>query len=647
MGLFGLMRPRAAPTDSSPDGRTGTAGRQRNSAVCILSTLSVCAPLLTACTVGPDYKRPGAPAPVAFKELQGWKISQPADAAEKGDWWSVYHDPELDRLERMVEVSNQTIRVSEAEYRNAVALVAEARASLFPTIGLTPGVSRYGGGGGSGGSLRSSVNSGNSSYSGSGRSGTTYSISGTVAWVPDVWGSVRRQIESSVSGAQVSAADLANAELSAQATLATDYFDLRAEDSLAQLLTETVAAYRRALQITENQYRAGTTASTDYVTALALLQSTQAQLIAVGIQRAQYEHAIAVLTGHPPSEITIPPAPLAAEVPILPPGLPSELLERRPDIAAAERAMQQENALIGVAVAAYYPTISLSALGEYAGNPIGQLFNVGNQVWSLGASASETVFNGGERRAAVQAAKATYDASVATYRQTVLTAFQGVEDALSDLRILELQARAEALAVASTRRAVDATLNAYRAGTVPYTSVITEQTSLLSNQQSALAVQQSRLVASVALIEALGGGWSSGDLPREDRDGQSAAAVGARSSCQPRPVMARSPGHLSRHQEDRKRPARRAPGIRGPCVAELRGQMLFLPPDRELEYRHGCRGGGQQKPKAAEQQRCSGQSPACCRDRSGCATARTVPRSPGRSPPGAAGCWPGAGASRA
>nr|WP_294523180.1 efflux transporter outer membrane subunit [uncultured Rhodopila sp.] len=500
-----------------------TQGRGHSPDVSVLSALASIAPTalaallltfaLTGCMVGPDYKRPDAPAPVAFKELQGWKISQPADAVDKGDWWSVYHDPELDRLERMVEISNQTVKVSEADYRNAVALVAEARASLFPAIGLSPGVSRFGGGGGSGSSVRSSVNSGNSSYSGGGRSGTTYSISGTVSWVPDVWGSVRRQIESSVSSAQVSAADLANAKLSAQATLAADYFDLRAEDSLAQLLTETVAAYRRALQITENQYRAGTTASTDYVTALALLQSTQAQLIAVGIQRAQYEHAIAVLTGHPPSEVTIAPAPLAAEVPVLPPGLPSELLERRPDIAAAERAMQQENALIGVAVAAYYPTISLSALGEYAGNPIGQLFNIGNQVWSLGASASETVFNGGERRAAVQAARATYDASVATYRQTVLTAFQGVEDALSDLRILELQAQAEALAVASTRRAVDATLNAYKAGTVPYTSVITEQTSLLSNQQSALAVQQSRLVASVALIEALGGGWSRGDLP--------------------------------------------------------------------------------------------------------------------------------------
>jgi NodT family efflux transporter outer membrane factor (OMF) lipoprotein len=278
-------------------------------------------------------------------------------------------------------------------------------------------------------------------------------------------------------------------------------------------LTDTVAAYRRALEITENQYRAGTTASTDYLTALAQLQSTQAQLIAIGVQRAQYEHAIAMLTGHAPAEVTIAPAPLAADVPILPPGLPSQLLERRPDIAAAERAMQQENALIGVAVAAFYPTISLSALGEYAGNPIGQLFNVGNQIWSLGASGSETLFNGGQRSAAVAAARATYDASVGTYRQTVLTAFQGVEDALSDLRILEQQARAEATAVASTRRAVDATLNQYKAGTVPYTSVITEQTLLLSDQQSALAVQQSRLVASVALIEALGGGWSTGDLP--------------------------------------------------------------------------------------------------------------------------------------
>jgi NodT family efflux transporter outer membrane factor (OMF) lipoprotein len=466
--------------------------------------------VLAGCMVGPDYKRPDAPTSPAFKELAGWKIIQPADAMDKGAWWSVYHDPELDRLERMVEVSNQTVKQFEAQYRNAVALVAEARASLFPTVGVTPSVARNSGGGGA----RSSSGASSIGFSlGGNRTITQYSLTGTVSWVPDIWGSVRRQIESSTAAAQVSAADLANAKLSAQATLATDYFDLRAEDALAQLLTDTVAAYRRATEITQNQYRAGTTASTDYVTALALLQSTQAQLIAVGVQRQQFEHAIAMLTGHAPSEITIAPGPLAAHVPVMPPGLPSSLLERRPDIAAAERSMQQENALIGVQIATFYPNISLSALGGYAGAPLAQLFNASNQLWSLGATGSEILFEGGLRSASVAAARATYDASVASYRQTVLTAFQGVEDALSNLRILELQSKAEATAVNSTRRAVDATLNQYKAGTVPYTSVITEQTLLLTDQQALLAVQQSRLVASVALIEALGGGWSTGYLP--------------------------------------------------------------------------------------------------------------------------------------
>jgi NodT family efflux transporter outer membrane factor (OMF) lipoprotein len=468
--------------------------------------------LLAGCTVGPDYKRPDAAAPVAFKELAGWKISQPADTVDKGTWWSVYHDQELDRLERMVEVSNQNVKQFEAQYTSAVALVAEARAGLFPVVALSPGVTRNGSGGANG--QISSLSSG-SSTGGSGRRGTQYSVSGTVNWDLDVWGRIRRQVESNAAAAQASAADLANAELSAQATLATDYFDLRAEDSLAQLLTDTVAAFRRALRITENQYHAGTSSSIDYVTALAQLQSTEAQLVAVGVQRQQFEHAIAVLTGHAPADLTIPPAPLASHVPVLPPGLPSALLERRPDVAAAERAMQQENALIGVQIAAYYPDISLSALGEYAGYPLGQLFNLSNQFWSLGATGTETLFNGGLREANVAAARATYDASIASYRQTVLTAFQQVEDALSDLRILQQQAKAEAIAVNSTQRAVDATLNAYRAGTVAYTSVITEQTLLLSDQQTALSVQQSRLVASVALIEALGGGWSTADLPKK------------------------------------------------------------------------------------------------------------------------------------
>jgi NodT family efflux transporter outer membrane factor (OMF) lipoprotein len=474
--------------------------------------------LLAGCTVGPDYKKPDAPTPVAFKELAGWKMSQPADAVDKGAWWSIYHDPELDRLERMIDVSNQTVKQFEAQYRNAVALVAEARAGLFPTAALRAAVSRGGGssrassGSSGSGTSGSAGSSGSGSFGGSSR-GTEFSVAGSVDWDLDVWGRIRRQVESSAAGAQVSAADLANARLSAQATLATDYFDLRAEDALAQLLTDTVAAYRRALQITENQYHAGTTSSIDYVTALAQLQSTEAQLVAVGVQRQQFEHAIAVLTGHPPSDLTLAPAPLAAAVPVIPPGLPSALLERRPDVAAAERSMQQENALIGVAVAAYYPDISLSALAGYGGFPLGTLFNASNRVWSLGASGSETLFDGGLRHAEVAAAQATYDASVASYRQTVLTAFQQVEDALSNLRILEMQAKAEDIAIRSTQRAVQATLNAYRAGTVVYTSVITEQTQLLSNQQAALAIQQSRLVASVGLVQALGGGWSTGDLP--------------------------------------------------------------------------------------------------------------------------------------
>ncbi len=467
---------------------------------------------VSGCTVGPDYKRPDAPTSPGFKELDGWKPAHPADDIDKGAWWSVYNDPELDRLEREVNVSNQTVKQFEAEYRNAVALVGEARAALFPTATVNSGVSRSGGGGGGGGGGGSS--SGASGGSGGGRGPSTlYSIQGNVSWTPDVWGRVRRQVESNVAGAQVSAADLANAKLSAQATLAADYFDLRAEDSLAALLRQTVESFRRALQITQNQYHAGTTASTDMVTAQAQLESAQAQLIGVEVQRQQFEHAIAVLTGHAPAELTIPPAELTSVVPVVPTGVPSALLERRPDVAAAERQMQEENALIGVQIAAYYPDISLSALGGLEGDTLSRLLTIANGIWSLGVTGAETVFSGGARPAAVAAARATYEQNVAVYRQTVLTAFQQVEDALANLRVLERQAVAEAAAVASAGRAVDATLNAYRAGTVAYTSVITEQQLQLTDQQAALAVRQSRLVASVALIEALGGGWSAASLP--------------------------------------------------------------------------------------------------------------------------------------
>ena len=464
--------------------------------------------VLAGCTVGPDYKQPDAPVPPRFKELSFWRPSQPRDDADKGAWWSVYHDPELDRLEGMVEVTNQTVKEFEAQYRNAVALVAEADASFFPTVGLTAGITRASGRGGGSTTLPTGT-----TVSGGRGPSTSYTAAGNVSWDIDVWGRVRRQVESNVAGAQVSAADLANAKLSAQGTLATAYFNMRASDSLERLLRETVAAYQRALDIAQNQYHAGTTSSSDVVTARAQLESTQAQLAGVGVLRQQYEHAIAVLTGHPPADLTIAAAPLANDVPVAPAGLPSALLERRPDIAAAERQMHQENALIGVQVAAFYPDISLSALGGFTGGPFGTLFTASNAVWSLGGTATETLFNGGLRSAQVAAARATYDQSVAAYRQTVLTAFQQVEDALSNLRILEQQAAAEARAVASTRQAVEVALNEYRAGTVPYTSVITEQTLLLSDQQAALAVQQNRLLASVALIQALGGGWAATDLP--------------------------------------------------------------------------------------------------------------------------------------
>jgi len=454
-------------------------------------------------------------------------VAQPQDATDRGPWWSIYHDQELDALERQVEVSNQTVAQFEAEYRNAVALVQEARASLFPTVGLTGNVTRGSGSGGGGGSrvtagssstplVSTGASSGAGLSAGGGVPHTIYSLEGTIDWTPDLWGRIRRQVESQVAAAQVSAADLANAKLSAQMTLATDYFDLRAEDSLADLLRETVAAYQRAYQIVHNQYAAGTTSAADEVTAQAQLEGARAQLVGVGVQRAIYQHAIAVLTGHPPAELTIPPAPLTSEVPVLPPGLPSTLLERRPDIAAAERQMQEENALIGVQVAAFFPDISLSTLGGFVGNPLSQLFTTSSQVWSLGASVSETLFEGGARTAAVAAARATYDQSVANYRQVVLTALQQVEDELSSLHILEQQGRAETIAVAAAQRAVDVLFNQYRAGTVAYTSVVTEQTTLLADQQAALAVQQSRLVASVTLVTALGGGWNVGALPNKD-----------------------------------------------------------------------------------------------------------------------------------
>jgi len=458
---------------------------------------------LAGCTVGPDYERPSAPEPSKYKELKGWKAAAPRDEMARGSWWSVFKDAKLDSLEPQVEISNQTVAAAEAAYRLAQAVVKEAQAGLFPTVSLN-----YSATGAHTGSALSGT--------GAPRTIVTSTLAANASWDLDVWGRIRRTIESDVAGAQVSAADLANATLSSQALLATAYFNLRASDSLQTLLDATVVEYRKTLEITQHQYDAGTVSKADVATAEAQVFNTQAQAINVGVARAQFEHAIAALIGRPPAELTIAPKALANIPPSIPVSLPSVLLERRPDIAAAERMMQQENALIGVAVAAYYPDISLSGQFGFTGTGLLAL-SLAHEVWSLGVSAAQVVFDGGLRSAEVEAARATYDRSVANYRQTVLTAFQQVEDQLAAIRILARQAKAEAEAVRAAQEEVDILLNQYRAGTVAFTAIVVAQATLLNDQESALTIRQARFLASATLIEALGGGWESGQLPSREK----------------------------------------------------------------------------------------------------------------------------------
>ncbi len=471
--------------------------------------LAFAAPLLLAgCMVGPNYHRPAAIVPTHYKELSGWVVAQPQAAINRGAWWSIFNDPVLDALEAQVVVSNQTIRADVAAYAQARALVNEARAALYPALGANAGVTHQS-------SSRGSLSSGGTTanFSSAPVTTTDYTLEGSGSWDLDLWGAIRRQVQSQVAAAQVSAADLAEAELSEQAALASDYFQLRYADAEETLLRATIVAYQRSLVITQNQYAAGVAARSDVLAALVQVQNAEASAIGAGVARAEFEHAIAVLIGKPPADLTIAPGALANEVPVVPVGIPSTLLERRPDIAAAERVMAQENALIGVEVAAYYPVVDLSAVFGYVGNPIGSLIQLSNRVWSLGAAATDDFFEGGYRSAAVAAAEAAYDESVATYRNTVLTAFQGVEDQLSSLRILADQYQAQAAAVASATEEVAITLNEYEAGTIAYTAVVVFQATQLADQESLLIIQQDRLLASVSLVENIGGGWTAGELP--------------------------------------------------------------------------------------------------------------------------------------
>jgi NodT family efflux transporter outer membrane factor (OMF) lipoprotein len=476
------------------------------------------------CSVGPDYEKPTAPTPAKFKEQEGWKPSTPKDEIDRGHWWSVYKDPVLDALEKRVEIDNQNLKASEAAYRQARAAVDAARAGFFPTVSGSQSNQRsYEGPGalrsGSSNSITSigSTNIGTVPFSTGGFSNNSFSATLSGTWDLDVWGRIRRTVEGDVATAQASAADLASAKLSAQSTLAADYFQLRYQEELKRLLDRTAEDYTRSLQITQNQYNVGVAAKADVLSAETQLLSTQSSAVNAGVLRATLEHAIAVLVGEPAGDFSIAPGPFSSTVPVVPTGVPSTLLERRPDVAGAERRMAAANAQIGVAIAAYFPDITLSgSYGSQTAN-FAKLLTAPTVVWSLGADVTESLIDFGARSAQVEEARATYDQNVATYRQTVLTGFQQVEDQLATLRILERQAVVEDDVVKNAREAAQLTLNQYKAGTVPYSSVITAQATALQAEQTAINITQNRLVASVDLIQAVGGGWDASKLPRTDQ----------------------------------------------------------------------------------------------------------------------------------
>jgi NodT family efflux transporter outer membrane factor (OMF) lipoprotein len=466
------------------------------------------ASLLAECAVGPDYSPAPAPTPTEFKELKGYKHATPRDDVDRGDWWAPYRDPGLAELLRQVEISNQTVAASAASYEEARAVIREAQSSLLPVATVGYSATR----------TRTGALAGTTGGSAVGTSlGTRYTtqyvapISGT--WDLDVWGKIRRQIESNTAAAQASEADLENAKLSAQAQLATAYFNLRTSDSLIDLLIRTVALDKKTLNIVQNQFNAGFSVTAgDVATAEAQMLTAEGQLLAAHVPRAQFEHSIAMLIGRPPAELTIAPRLLPGGIPRIPVTVPSALLERRPDIAAAERTMQQQNALIGVAEAGYFPDISLSAMVQYLG-PIPLPFSAARSIQSIGASATQTLFNGGLTAAQVDAARATYWQSVANYRQTVLTAFQQVEDELAAIRFYAQQVVLEQKAVTEAQKAVDVDLNQFQQGLIAFTIVVTAELTLLADQETELTARQNLFVASVSLIEALGGGWDTTLLP--------------------------------------------------------------------------------------------------------------------------------------
>ncbi len=483
----------------------------------------------SGCMVGPDYRRPPTTAPAAFKEPPppNWKTATPGDQLPRGRWWELFGDPQLNALEEQVSVSNQSIAQAEAQFRAARAAAGVARANLFPTVTAAPSASRSrsntgrtgatvvpgataGGTGTTGGTGATAAPAAAAATSGT---VSVFEVPIDVSYEVDLWGRIRRQVESSVATAQASAGDLETMRLSMQAELAVDYFQLHGLDAERQLLTTTAGAYQKALDLTTNRYNQGIASGVDVAQAQTQLETTRAQAIDLDVQRTQLEHAIAVLIGKPPAELTISAAPIAVKPPVVPVALPSELLERRPDIAANERRMAAANAQVGVAVAAYYPTLSLSGAAGFESTALSTLFDWPSRFWSLGASAVQTLFNGGGLHAATEQAKANYDAAVAAYRQNVLTAFQDVEDNLSALRVLDAEATQEAVAVAAAERSLALSNYRYQGGITTYLEVITAQAAALADEVTAVNIQTRRMTAAVNLVKAVGGGWSDADLP--------------------------------------------------------------------------------------------------------------------------------------
>jgi NodT family efflux transporter outer membrane factor (OMF) lipoprotein len=471
--------------------------------------------ILAGCRVGPVYHQPTATVqapPAGYKETPSvsqdsgdWKVAQPQDAMLRGKWWEVYNEPELNELEDKLNIDNQNIKQYFESFMEARTLIAQAHAQLYPTLTTTPSYARS----------RSSTNLGSATAgaSGTGTQSSLTSLPATASWEPDLWGKVRNAIREEQYNAQLSAADLENERLTEQATLAETYFEIRGQDALIELYTSTVTAYQKSLDITRSAYETGVGDQIGVVEAENTLQNAQSSLTNLGVARAQDEHAIAMLIGTNPSGFSIPAKSLKATPPPIPLGLPSQLLERRPDIAASERSMAAANAQIGVAVAAFYPNLTLSAEGGFESSTLKHLFDWPSRFWSVGPSVSETIFDAGLRRATVNQYIATYNADVASYRQTVLTAFEQVEDYLAATRILSKQILQQEQAVQSANKYVELETGRYETGIDPYVDVVTAQTTLLSGQQTLQTLHIQQMTASVQLIEALGGGWDRSQLP--------------------------------------------------------------------------------------------------------------------------------------